>query len=127
MQESRPIYSWEEGCDYVYGVSWSPVHPAVFASVDGDGRLALWNLNQDAEIPSASTVVEGAPALNRVSFTPTGSHVTVGDDSGKIYLYDVGEVNKYLIQTILKTVCLLYWLHEGQFIIKFQRCVHVRF
>ncbi|XP_024214669.1 cytoplasmic dynein 1 intermediate chain isoform X3 [Halyomorpha halys] len=91
MKESRPVYSWEEGCDYVYGVCWSPVHPAVFASVDGDGRLALWNLNQDAEIPSASTVVEGAPALNRVSFTPTGSHVTVGDDSGKIYLYDVGE------------------------------------
>lgn len=88
------MYSWEDGNDYVYGVAWSPVHPAVFASVDGDGRLALWNLNSDVEIPSAHAVVDGNPALNRVSFTPNGSHVVVGDDSGKIYLYDVGEVNK---------------------------------
>jgi hypothetical protein len=38
-------------------------------------------------------VVEGAPALNRVSWTPSGLHVTVGDDMGKIWVYDVGEVS----------------------------------
>jgi dynein intermediate chain len=48
---------------------------------------------QDTEVPTASAVVEGAPALNRVSWTPSGLHVTVGDDTGKIWVYDVGEVS----------------------------------
>jgi len=43
------------------------------------------------EVATASVVVEGAPALNRVSWTQSGLHVTVGDDSGKIWVYDVGE------------------------------------
>lgn len=91
MKENRPLYSFEDNGDYVYDVAWSPVHPALFATVDGTGRLDLWDLNQDTEVPTASAVVEGAPALNRVSWTPSGLHVTVGDDTGKIWVYDVGE------------------------------------
>lgn len=72
-------------------VAWSPINPALFAGVDGSGRLDLWNLNQDTEVPVASVVVEGAPALNRVSWTPSGLHVTIGDDAGRIYVYDVAE------------------------------------
>lgn len=34
-------------------VSWSPIHPALFASVDGNGKLCLWNLNNDTEVSSA--------------------------------------------------------------------------
>lgn len=29
--------------------------------------------------------------MNRVSWTPSGQHVTVGDDMGKIWVYEVGE------------------------------------
>lgn len=29
---------------------WSPVHPALFATVDGMGHLDLWNLNNDTEV-----------------------------------------------------------------------------
>lgn len=72
-------------------VAWSPINPALFAGVDGSGRLDLWNLNQDTEVPTASVHIEGASALNRVSWTPSGLHVTIGDDSGKIYVYDVAE------------------------------------
>lgn len=74
------------------GVAWSPIHPALFAAVDGGGRLDLWNLNQDTEVPAAGVVVDGYPALNRVSWTPSGLHVTVGDNQGKIWVYDVAEV-----------------------------------
>lgn len=91
LQESKPLYSFEDNSDYVCDVAWSPINPALFASVDGNGRVDLWNLNQDTEVPTASIVVEGAPALNRVSWTPSGLHVTVGDESGKIYVYDVAE------------------------------------
>lgn len=91
LKEERFLYSFEDNSDYVLDVAWSPVHPALFASVDGSGRLDLWNLNQDTEVPTASVQVEGAPALNRVSWTPSGLHVTVGDDAGRIYVYDVAE------------------------------------
>ncbi|XP_012271329.1 cytoplasmic dynein 1 intermediate chain isoform X4 [Orussus abietinus] len=91
LKETKPLYSFEHNGDYVYDVAWSPTHPALFATVDGSGRLDLWNLNQDTEVPAASITVDGCPALNRVSWTPSGFHVTVGDDTGKVWVYDVAE------------------------------------
>ncbi|XP_066582155.1 cytoplasmic dynein 1 intermediate chain isoform X18 [Prorops nasuta] len=91
LKENKPLYSFEHNGDYVYDVAWSPTHPALFAAVDDSGKLDLWNLNQDTEVPAASEIVEGCPALNRVSWTPSGLHVTVGDDSGRIWVYDVAE------------------------------------
>lgn len=91
LKENRPLHSFEDSGDYVYDVAWSPVHPALFATVDGTGSLELWHLNSDTEVASASVKVEGTPALNRVSWTPSGLHVAAGDDNGKIWVYDVGE------------------------------------
>ncbi|XP_078039813.1 cytoplasmic dynein 1 intermediate chain short wing isoform X6 [Augochlora pura] len=91
LKENKPLYSFEHNGDYVYDVAWSPTHPALFAAVDDSGRLDLWNLNQDTEVPTASIMIDGCPALNRVSWTPSGLHVTVGDDTGKIWVYDVTE------------------------------------
>ena len=31
-------------------MQWSPTHPAVFSSVDGEGRLDFWNINTDTEV-----------------------------------------------------------------------------
>ena len=50
IKENRPLYSFEDNGDYVYDVRWSPIHPALFACVDGMGRLDLWNLNNDTEV-----------------------------------------------------------------------------
>lgn len=36
--------------DNVYDVMWSPVHPAVFATVNGMGCMDIWNLNKDTEV-----------------------------------------------------------------------------
>lgn len=49
-QNPRPLYSFEDNGDYLYDVQWSPIHPALFAAVDGTGRLDLWNLNNDTEV-----------------------------------------------------------------------------
>lgn len=89
----RPIYSFENNCDYLYDVRWSPIHPGLFATVDGVGRVDVWNLNNDTELPTASTIVEGQPSLNRLLWTPSGNQVVVGDDIGQIHIYDVGEVS----------------------------------
>ncbi|EPY85580.1 cytoplasmic dynein 1 intermediate chain 1 isoform 4 [Camelus ferus] len=89
---NKPLYSFEDNADYVYDVMWSPVHPALFACVDGMGRLDLWNLNNDTEVPTASVAIEGASALNRVRWAQGGKEVAVGDSEGRIWIYDVGEL-----------------------------------
>ncbi|XP_074593499.1 dynein, cytoplasmic 1, intermediate chain 2a-like isoform X2 [Brevipalpus obovatus] len=89
------LHSFEDNCEYVYDVRWSPLHPALFATVDGMGRADVWNLNNDTELPTASVVIEGNPALNRVLWTPSGTQLAIGDDYGKIHIYDVGEQLAY--------------------------------
>lgn len=54
FQNNKPLYSFEDNSDYVYDVMWSPTHPALFACVDGMGRLDLWNLNNDTEVRQSS-------------------------------------------------------------------------
>ncbi|XP_072332044.1 cytoplasmic dynein 1 intermediate chain 2-like isoform X1 [Scyliorhinus torazame] len=90
-KNNKPLYSFEDNSDYVYDVMWSPTHPALFACVDGMGRLDLWNLNNDTEVPTASITVDSNPALNRVKWTQTGREIAVGDSEGQILIYDVGE------------------------------------
>ncbi|XP_006636574.1 dynein, cytoplasmic 1, intermediate chain 2a isoform X1 [Lepisosteus oculatus] len=90
-KNNKPLYSFEDNSDYVYDVMWSPTHPALFACVDGVGRLDLWNLNNDTEVPTASVMVEGNPALNRVRWAHSGREIAVGDSDGQILIYDVGE------------------------------------
>ncbi|XP_021494916.1 cytoplasmic dynein 1 intermediate chain 2 isoform X8 [Meriones unguiculatus] len=90
-KNNKPLYSFEDNSDYVYDVMWSPTHPALFACVDGMGRLDLWDLNNDTEVPTASISVEGNPALNRVRWTHSGREIAVGDSEGQIVVYDVGE------------------------------------
>uniref|UniRef100_A0A9R1SKK9 Dynein cytoplasmic 1 intermediate chain 1b n=2 Tax=Cyprinus carpio TaxID=7962 RepID=A0A9R1SKK9_CYPCA len=91
-KHNKPLYSFEDNADYVYDVMWSPVHPALFATVDGNGRLDLWNLNNYTEVPSASVTVEGGCALNRVRWASGGREVAVGDSEGCVWIYDVGEL-----------------------------------
>ncbi|XP_075443412.1 cytoplasmic dynein 1 intermediate chain 1 isoform X3 [Ascaphus truei] len=90
-KHNKPLYSFEDNADYVSDVMWSPVHPALCACVDGMGRLDLWNLNNDTEVPTASTTIEGASALNRVHWAQSGREVAVGDSDGRVWIYDVGE------------------------------------
>ncbi|XP_041868139.1 cytoplasmic dynein 1 intermediate chain 1 isoform X11 [Melanotaenia boesemani] len=92
-KHNKPLYSFEDNADYVYDVMWSPVHPAIFAAVDGMGRLDLWNLNNDTEVPTASVTIEGASALNRVRWSSAGKEVAVGDSEGRVWIYDTGELS----------------------------------
>ncbi|CAB1326592.1 unnamed protein product [Coregonus sp. 'balchen'] len=73
-KSTRPLYSFEDSCDYVYDVMWSPTHPALFACV-----------------PSASVCVDGSPALNRVRWAHSGREIATGDSDGQVLVYDVGE------------------------------------
>lgn len=89
-KSKQPLYSFENS-DYVYDAQWSPIHPAMFASVNGLGRLDLWNLNNDTEVPTASSTNESSGSLSRCRWSHTGNHIAAGDDNGRVYFFDVGE------------------------------------
>ncbi|XP_050542505.1 cytoplasmic dynein 1 intermediate chain isoform X3 [Daktulosphaira vitifoliae] len=91
IKESKPIHSFENNSDYVSSVAWSPVHPAVFAAIDVTGRLDLWNLNNNTESPTASTILENSPLLKSLMWSQNGTHLSVGDEYGKISVFEVGE------------------------------------
>ncbi|XP_038045616.1 cytoplasmic dynein 1 intermediate chain 2-like isoform X1 [Patiria miniata] len=91
LKQSKPLYSFEDNSDYVYDVQWSPVHPALFATVDGMGKLDLWNLNNETEVPTASVTLDGQPAANRVRWSHNGQQIAAGDAEGRVFVYDVGE------------------------------------
>lgn len=91
IKEQKYLHSFEDNSDYVYDVKWSPTHPALFASVDGNGKLDLWNLNNDTEVPTTSVTIDNNACLNHLRWHETGSHIAAGDDIGRIHLYDVAE------------------------------------
>ncbi|XP_026738386.1 cytoplasmic dynein 1 intermediate chain isoform X6 [Trichoplusia ni] len=91
QKENKALYSFEDSGDYVVDVRWSPTHPALFAAADAAGKIDLWNLNRDTEVPVASIQAEGGVAFNRLSWTPSGTHITAGDDAGKIWVYELAE------------------------------------
>lgn len=71
LQHNKPLYSFEDNADYVYDVMWSPVHPALFACVDGMGRLDLWNLNNDTEVSGGAGAGPGGGEGGAVSLSPS--------------------------------------------------------
>ncbi|KAJ2659929.1 hypothetical protein IWW48_003224 [Coemansia sp. RSA 1200] len=84
----RPLHVFDAFDDYVYDARWSPAHPAVFASADGTGRLGLWNLNRDLELPVHSAAT--GRALNRLSWDRSARRIAAGGADGSVYVYDVG-------------------------------------
>ncbi|KAJ1822393.1 hypothetical protein GGH91_001933 [Coemansia sp. RSA 2671] len=87
----RPLHVFDAFEDYVYDARWSPVHPAVFASADGTGRLALWNLNQDMELP-VQWITSGR-ALNKLAWDRPGRRIAAGGADGVVSVYDVGDLS----------------------------------
>lgn len=85
------LHSFEDRNDCVYDVAWSPVHPALFATVDGGANLDVWNVNADVEEPVVSTRLPTRFAANKLRWSVTGSQIAVGDSEGGVCLYDVGE------------------------------------
>lgn len=89
-------------------VAWSPVHPAVFAAIDVTGRLDLWNLNNNTESPTASTVLDNSPLLKSLMWSQNGTHLSVGDEYGKISVFQVGEVKNKIFSLLMLKLIYVY-------------------
>jgi len=93
LKQASPLLSIDIFEDYVYDVRWHPTNPAVFASVDGEGHVDLWNLNRDLESPvvrctNPSPTRQGL-ALNRCHWSVDGRRLATGDSDGAISIYTV--------------------------------------
>ncbi|KAK9371879.1 WD40-repeat-containing domain protein [Lipomyces chichibuensis] len=83
--------------DAVYDVAWNPVRPAVFASVGCAGKVDIWDLSEETEVPITSTrpaIPSGTKcqALNKVAWEKTdGKLLAVGGLSSVITVFEVGD------------------------------------
>ncbi|KAI5254766.1 cytoplasmic dynein intermediate chain [Aureobasidium subglaciale] len=84
--------------DVIYDVKWSPTKPGVFGCVDGAGRLEIFDINVDVEVPVARTQpshtqgdVFGVKSLNRLAWEHNeGKRVAVGGLDGIATVFEVG-------------------------------------
>lgn len=89
-----PLHSFEFFTDSVYDARWSPVHPALFAAVDSESKLTLWNINVDTEAPVTviSVPTPDGHGLNKVRWHADGRKLAVGSSNGAVFVYDIGEL-----------------------------------
>jgi dynein intermediate chain len=90
-RHSSCLHSFEDSGDYVFDVQWSPINPALFATVDGTKRLDLWQINRDIEVPYCSETLDCVAAPNCVRWSKGGTILAIGDADGKLHIYSVGE------------------------------------
>ena len=81
-----PLFPLEISDNYVYCSKWSPVHPSILASGDGNGFLDIMDLNKDIETPKVHCKL-GNIAINKICWTEDGKRLTVGDNNGNIQLF----------------------------------------
>ena len=55
------------------------------------------------QVPITTATTE-MTSLNRVRWTHSGHQIAAGDDDGKVYIYDVGEVSVFVILHLPHTV-----------------------
>ncbi|KAM5457573.1 hypothetical protein MaudCBS49596_000770 [Microsporum audouinii] len=84
--------------DVIYDAKWSPHRPGIFSLVDGAGRLEIWDLQQETEVPVASatpTAGRGGvltKGLNKVAWEEReGRRVATGGLDGVVTVFDVGK------------------------------------
>lgn len=85
----EPLLSFENATDYIADCKWSPVHPAVFTTVDASGNMDVWNLNCDTEVP-IETVKLCDVSLNKVAWDKSGARCASGNREGRIFVHEMG-------------------------------------
>lgn len=74
----------------MYDAQWSPVHPSVFASVDAEGYIDVWNINRDIDLPLVrQQVAEKPKPINTLRWSKDGRRIVTGDSAGNVTLHQV--------------------------------------
>ena len=114
--KSKALFSFDEYTEYVYDVKWSPVHPAVFATVDASGVLSVWNILESMETPIGRVDVCPGKACTNLSWSEDGKSIIVGDTLGDVTLWEVSgnEANPKAADWPLlgQKVCIFFLKHN---------------
>ena len=97
LQIERPLLDIMRE-DVVYDVKWSPTKPGVFGNVDGAGRIEIFDLAIDTEVPVARAMpshaqadIFGIKSLNKLAWEHNeGKKVAVGGLDGVATMFEVG-------------------------------------
>ena len=77
--------TFESAQEYVYDAQWSPTHPSVFSSCDGEGFVDIWNINANTEVPIVrKQVTDNSSPLNCLRWSKDGRRMAVGDSQGYV-------------------------------------------
>lgn len=80
------ITTYEVHDDYITGLDWNPIHPAMFVSVDCAGKLALWDLIEDKDYPVFMTQTD---PISGVKWHPDGVKLIVSTLKGNVELWSI--------------------------------------
>ena len=85
-KKEQPIKTFESSQEYVFDVQWSPSNPSIFAQVDADGYLDIWDINKDEVIRKKVNEKKALP-LNCVKWSRDGRRLATGDVDGNISIF----------------------------------------
>ncbi|EGR27431.1 hypothetical protein IMG5_196130 [Ichthyophthirius multifiliis] len=101
--EFKHIQTFDYSEDYVFDVQWNTVNPTIFASVDGEGYLDIFDLSEDIENPQYHEqegilfiqiqqkyiYLKDKYALNKCKWSNDGLKIATGDSRGTINIYNL--------------------------------------
>lgn len=83
QQTSHPVMTFDLN-DTVGDIAWSPYSSTVFAATTDDGKVHVFDLNQNKLLPICSQKVVKKSKLTKIVFNPVHPIVLVGDDRGSV-------------------------------------------
>ncbi|KAH8739681.1 dynein intermediate chain 2 [Cryptosporidium ryanae] len=91
------LHTFEASENYVIGVSWHPIHPGVFAAIDADSTLIIYNLTStDGQTPLCKINTSSSQPNTNTSDIPTciswsndGTRLFIGYLCGNIIMCNV--------------------------------------
>lgn len=73
-------------------MKWNPSNPSLFACVNNEGYIDLFDLTKDLELPITHKKVNNF-AQNKIAWNTEGTALVSGDSAGNVTLY--GLADKY--------------------------------
>ncbi|KAH8584962.1 dynein intermediate chain [Cryptosporidium sp. chipmunk genotype I] len=91
------LYTFESSENYVIGVAWHPVHPGIFAAIDADSKLIIYDLtNSNCQTPlckintSCSTAANSIPNTSDIptciNWSMDGTRLFIGYMNGNVIM-----------------------------------------
>eukprot|EP01006_Ploeotia_vitrea_P041816 TRINITY_DN66575_c6_g4_i1.p1 TRINITY_DN66575_c6_g4~~TRINITY_DN66575_c6_g4_i1.p1 ORF type:complete len:627 (+),score=104.57 TRINITY_DN66575_c6_g4_i1:51-1931(+) len=79
----KPLMSFDLGSS-VGEAAWAPYSSTVFAAVTADGKVHVYDLNENKHEPMCDQLVVRKAKLTRICFNPKDPIILVGDDRGTV-------------------------------------------